>query len=179
MDQVALAETEQRCPPTWLLYESQLLDGSFCYPPTWKLVFGDRPILPPEERPDGYTAALLLVKYDSSAGQELARAVIQITGTPRSEALDCPEPGALQAGPQLAKVCFQERKVDNYNSLPGDVARVIIVAFPVTLPDSGLPEVPAGVQLVDQTPGQTTARFSREDQREGLGIITSIRFNKP
>jgi len=178
-DQTALAASGERCPPTYLVYESQLLGGSFCYPPTWEITRGDGSVLPVDQRPDGYAYALLLTKNDPSTGREVARAVIQIVGTPRSKPLDCPQPGVLRAGPQAWRVCFQERKVDNYNSLPADVARIIIVALPITLPQSGLPELPTGVQLIDQTPGQSTVRFSRQDQREGLGIIASIRFNSP
>ncbi len=171
--QAALAAAGRRCPPSYLFYDSQLLGGNFCYPPTWTLVFGDRPVLPPAQRPDGYASGLLLVKKDAS-GKELARVVIQLTYDPRSRPLDCPQAGQFQAGSLAGKVCFRERRVDNYNSVPEGSARIINVGLPHKLDLSA--ETKAAVEIADQTPGQAAVRFSSQDQQEGLAIIASIRF---
>jgi len=171
----ALRQTVDLCPSSYLLYESKLLGGSFCYPPTWTILLGDRVLLPPGQRPDGYSYALLVVKQDPATQQESARVAIQVVGS-GSRPVDCPRAGSLAAGPHSAKVCFQERRIHAYNSLPGDVARIIVVTLPVMLPESGLPELRTAVQLRDATPGQPTVRYSRQDQQEGLEIIASIRF---
>jgi hypothetical protein len=176
-DQAALAASGERCPPSWLLYESQLLGGSFCYPPTWEIARGDGPVLPVDQRPDGYAYALLVIKNDPSTARELARLSIQITGDLRARPLDCPEPGTLAAGPLVGKVCFQERKNDNYNSVPAGSARIVVVALPHRLPD--FLETRMSYEIADETPDLPTVRFSRQDQREALGIIASVQFKNP
>ncbi len=184
-DQAALSEvarrqselqaTSQRCPDSYLLYESMLLGGSFCYPPTWKLVNGDIALLPMAQRPEGYSVALQVSKPDPVTGREVTFVAIAVAGQPYTRTLDCPTPGLLQAGSLQAKACFRERRALPRNSLPGDVARIIHVSLPHKLPD--FPETIASLQVAEQIPGQDAVSFSSQDQAEGLEIIASIRCN--
>lgn len=176
-DQAALASSGERCPASYLLYESQLLGGSFCYPPTWKVTIGDQPLLLSEKRLEGYRFALLLTKPDPVSGREVTRVAIQITGSRPFTLLDCPQMGTMQVDTLPAAVCFHERKRHPFNTITSDIARLIGVTIPYRLAE--VPAVWAGVQLADQSPGDDAVDLVSQDQREALGIIASVRFKNP
>jgi len=123
-EQSALASRGQRCPATYVLYESKSLGGSFCHPATWTLVVGDIALLPPAQRTSEYQYYLLVVKKDAT-GREQARVSIQIIGARPDNLLDCPEKGALRVHLYDARVCFHERSQDPLNLIAPDLARLI------------------------------------------------------
>ena len=172
-----LAEAEgkgNRCPDSYVFYKSTLLGGSFCYPTSWSLVLGDRPLLPLNQRSQGYGAALVLTKLDSG-GRELARVAIEVAGQPYTRTLTCPAPGVMQVGALQATACFRERRTHPLSTFGADVARVIFVSLPHKL--DVLPETIASLQIAEQNPGRDVVSFSTADQLEGLEIIASIRFD--
>jgi len=176
-DQAALASGGARCPASYLLYESQLLGGSFCYPPTWKVAVGDQPLLPSDKRLEGYRFALLVTKPNPVSGREVTRVAIQVTGSRPFTLLDCPQMGTMQVDTLAATVCFHERKQHPFNTITSDIARLIGITIPHPLAD--VPAVWAAVQLADQSPRDDAVDLASEDQREALGIIASVRFENP
>jgi hypothetical protein len=175
--QSGLQAKGERCPDGNVLYDSVLLNGSFCYPSTWSIAVGDRPLVQPPQRSTEYEFALLVTKTDPATKREVARVSIQIAGPARTSRVDCPQAAPMLVGPLTAKVCFQERKLAAYNSVPQGIARIVIVALPVVVKDSRQPELVTGFQIVDETPGDSSVNFSRQDQEEALGILASLRIN--
>ncbi|HLF72622.1 MAG TPA: hypothetical protein VI759_10780 [Dehalococcoidia bacterium] len=174
-DSATVKASGQRCPATYLTYASKLLDGSFCFPATWKIVRGDTILPPAAQRAEGYSFSLLITKTDPQSGRELARVFFQVAGPRPFTLLDCPDKGAFGVASLSAAACFHDWKQHRFNGIPNGIARLIGVQIPHALDE--LPAVWAGIQLVNRSPDDTSVQVSTQDQAEALGIVASLEFN--
>jgi hypothetical protein len=172
---LALDATGQRCPTGHQLYDSKLLDATFCYPPGWKVVRGDIVLPPVNTRGEGYAVSILITKTESATKREVARVSIQVVGDRPFTLLDCPSKGALPVDGLQATSCFHERNLTSSNNIPNGIARLI--GFEAQKPVGESKALWIGVQIADSSSEYTSIRFSSTDQSEAVEIASSIKFN--
>jgi hypothetical protein len=168
-------QSGKRCPDAYVLYESRLLGGSFCYPSSWKVARGDIGLPPKNQRGEGYRFSLLVTKADTSTGREVARVSIQIVGDRPFTLLDCPQKGILTVAALTSSACFHERRTSGANDIQPGIARLVGLEIPHALPEAQA--VWVGIQLADHATSYNSVQLSAQDQSEALGIVASIRFS--
>ncbi len=170
----ALDAAGQRCPTGYQLYDSELINGSFCYPPDWKVVRGDIVLPLPATRGDGYAFSILVTKTETATNREVARVSIQAVGERPFTLLDCPMKGSLPVAGLQAASCFHERNQTASNNIPNGIARLI--GFEVLRPVGESKALWIGVQIADRSTDVRSVQFSAMDQSEAITVVSSLRF---